>query len=150
MLSFAWFYFSSGSRVSLKHSKNGEYSCSHGLLAFISHTRLSKELFVFLPLLSSGANLALRRIANEDTGDRGKVFVCVIFVWFIVHLDFLSRKHFLRTNYLRIFLFGHLPFTNCEGRSLANDRCSVVLEYSPTGRYSTLSEQLLDIFLDFI
>ena len=73
MLSFEWFYLSSGSRVSLKHSKNGEYSCSHGLLAFISHTRLSKELFVFLPLLSSGANLALRRIANEDTGDRGKV-----------------------------------------------------------------------------
>ena len=29
-------------------------------------------------MLSSGANLALRRIANEDTGDRGKVFVCVI------------------------------------------------------------------------
>ena len=68
MLSFAWFYLSSGSLVSLKHSKNGEYSCSHGLLAFISHTRVSKELFVFLPLLSSGANLALRRIANEDTG----------------------------------------------------------------------------------
>ena len=150
MLSFAWFYLSSGSRVSLKHSKNGEYSCSHGLLALISHTRLSKELLVFLPLLSSGANLALRRIANEDTGDRGKVFVCVIFVWFIVHLDFLSRKHFLRTRYLRIFLFGHLPFANCEGRSLANDRCRVVLEYSPTGRYSTLSEQLRDIFLDFI
>ena len=33
---------------------------------------------MFLPLLSSGANLALRRIANEDTGDRGKVFVRVI------------------------------------------------------------------------
>ena len=33
---------------------------------------------MFLPLLSSGANLALRRIANEDTGDRGKVFVSVI------------------------------------------------------------------------
>ena len=104
---------------------------------------------MFLPLLSSGANLALRWIANEDTGDRGKVFVCVIFVWFIVHLDFLSRKHFLRTRHLRIFLFGHLPFANCEGRSLANDRCRVVLEYSPTGRYSTLSEQLRDIFLDF-
>ena len=79
MLSFAWFYLSSGSRVSLKHSKNGEYFCSHGLLASISHTRLSKELFVFLPLLSSGANLALRRTANEDTADRGKVFVYVIF-----------------------------------------------------------------------
>ena len=138
MLSFAWFYLSSGSRVSLKHSKNGEYSCSHGLLAFISHTRLSKELFMFLPLLSSGANLVLRRIANEDTGDRGKF--CGIFVWFIVHLDFLCRKHFLRTRHLRIFLFGHLPFANCGGRSLENDRCRVVLEYSPTGRYSTLSE----------
>ena len=78
MLSFAWFYLSSGCLVSAKHSKNGECSCSHGLLAFIPHARLSKELFVFLPLLSSGANLALRRIANKDTGDRGKVFVCVI------------------------------------------------------------------------
>ena len=29
---------------------------------------MSKELFVLLPLLSSGANLALRRIGNEDTG----------------------------------------------------------------------------------
>ena len=105
---------------------------------------------MFLPLLSSGANLALRRIANEDTGDRGKVFVWVILVWFIVHLEFLSRKHFVRKRHLRIFLFGHLPFANCVGRSLANDRCRVVLEYSPTGRYSTLSEQLRDIFLDFI
>ena len=78
VLSFPWFYLSSGSSVSAKHSKNGECYCSHGLLAFISHTSLSKELFVLLPLLSSGANLALRRIANKDTGDRGKVFVCVI------------------------------------------------------------------------
>ena len=78
VLSFAWFYFSSGSPVSAKHSKKGECSCSHGLLAFISHTRLSKELFVFLPLLSSGANLALRQLVNKDTTDRGKVFVCVI------------------------------------------------------------------------
>ena len=76
-----------------------------------------------LVILLSGANLALRRIANEDTGDQGKVFVCVIFVWFVVHLDFLSGKHFLRTRHLRTFLFGHLPFANCEGRSLANDRC---------------------------
>ena len=48
---------------------------SYGLLPFISHTRLSIELLVFLPLLSSGENLALRRIANEDTENRGKVFV---------------------------------------------------------------------------
>ena len=33
---------------------------------------------MFLPLLSSGANLAQTRIANEDTGNRSKVFVCVI------------------------------------------------------------------------
>ena len=33
---------------------------------------------MFLLSLSSGANLALRRIAKEDTGDRGKVFVCDI------------------------------------------------------------------------
>ena len=78
VLLFAWFYLSSGSLVSAKHSKDGECSCSHGLLPFISQGYLSKELFVFLPLLSSGANLALRRIANEDTGDRGKVFVSVI------------------------------------------------------------------------
>ena len=95
---------------------------------------------MFLPLLSSGANLVLRRIANEDTGDRGKVFGCVIFVWFIVNLEFLSRKHFVRTRRLRIFLFGHLPFANCVSLSLANDRCRVILEYSPTGRYITLSE----------
>ena len=81
----------------------------------------------------------LRRIANEDTGDRGKIFVCVIFVWFIVHLD-VSRKHFVSTRHLRIFLFGLLPFANCVGRSLANDRCRVVFEYSPTGRYITLFE----------
>ena len=40
VLLFAWFYLSSGSPVSAKHSKNGECSCSHGLLPFISHTRL--------------------------------------------------------------------------------------------------------------
>ena len=33
---------------------------------------------MLLLLLSSGANLFLRQIADEDTGDRGKVFVCVI------------------------------------------------------------------------
>ena len=47
-------------------------------LSFRIQGYLSKELFVFLPLLSSGANLAVRRKANKDTGDRGKVFVCVI------------------------------------------------------------------------
>ena len=80
MLLFAWFYLSSRYPVSAKHSKNDECSCSHGLLPFFFRIQgyLSKELFVFLPLVSSGANLALRRIANEDTGDQGKVFVCVI------------------------------------------------------------------------
>ena len=91
MLSFAWFYLSYGSPISAKHLKNGECSCSHGLLAFISHTRLSKELFVFLRLLTSGANQALRGIANKDTGARGKVLFA-LFAWFIVHLDFLSRN----------------------------------------------------------
>ena len=33
---------------------------------------------MFLPLLSSGANLALRRIANKYIGDRGKGFVSVV------------------------------------------------------------------------
>ena len=40
--------------------------------------KVTCEKSVFLPLLSSGANLALTRIANEDTGNRGEVFVCVI------------------------------------------------------------------------
>ena len=40
VLLFTWFYLSSGSPVSAKHSKNGECSCSHGLLPFISHARL--------------------------------------------------------------------------------------------------------------
>ena len=92
MLSFAWLYLSSGSPVSAKHSKNGECSCSHGLLAFISDTRLSKVVFVFLPSLSSGANIALRRIANEDTGDRGKVFVCVIRVVYRTPEFYVSKR----------------------------------------------------------
>ena len=115
MLSFAWFYLSSGSPVSAKHSKNGKCSCSHGLLAFISDTGLSKVVFVFLPSLSSGANIALIRIANEDTGDRGIRSLFALFAKFIVHLDFMSRKDFLRTSHPRIFLFGHLPFANCVG-----------------------------------
>ena len=77
VLSFAWFYLPYGTPVSAKHSKNGECSGSHGLLPFISHTKLSKELFVFLPLLSSGANLALRRIANDPLDEKiGFTHVC--------------------------------------------------------------------------
>ena len=57
-----------------------------------------------------------------------------------VHLDCLSRKEFLRTRHVRVFFFGHLPLPKCVGRSKANDRCRRVLEYSLTGRYSTLSE----------
>ena len=136
-LSFAWFYLSSGSPVS-KHSKNGECSCSHGLQAFISHTRLSKELFVFLPLLSFGSKLALRRIAKEDTDEVRSLFA--LFACFIVHLDFLSRKAFLRTRLVRIFLFGHPPFSKRVGRSIENDHYRGVLEYSLTSRHSTVSE----------
>ena len=143
MLLFAWFYLSSGSPVSAKHSKNGKCSCSHCLLPFISKSRLCKELFVFLPLLPSGVNLALRRIANEHTGDRDKVFFSFfspLFAWFVVHLEFLSRKEFLRTRHVRIFLFGHLPFSKRVGRSKANEHCRGVLQHSLTGRYRTPSE----------
>ena len=122
-LSFAWFYLSSGSPVS-KHSKNGECSCSHGLQAFISHTRLSKELFVFLPLLSSG---------YKATGDRGKVFVCVTRVPYHTPGFSVSKKN------LGIFLFRHLPFVNCVGCSTVNDHCRGVLVYS-NARCSTPSE----------
>ena len=130
MLSFPWSYLSSGSSVSAKHSKNGECYCSYGLLAFISHTSLSKELFVLLPLLSSCANLALRRIANKDTGDRGKVFVCVIGEVYRTPGFSVSKKNSLRTMHLRFFLFRHLPFVNCVGRSIANDHCRGVLVFS--------------------
>ena len=67
-------------------------------------------------------------------------FLFALFAWFIVHLDFLSRKEFLRMRHVRVFFFGHLPFPKCVGRSKANDRCRRVLEFSLTGRYSTLSE----------
>ena len=66
--------------------------------------------------------------------------VNALFVWFIVHLDFLSRKELLRTRHVRVFFFGHLPLPKVVGRSKGNDRCRLVLEYSLTGRYSTLSE----------
>ena len=66
-------YFFWNSR--LGNTQRTEAVFSYGLLPFISHTRLSIELLLFLPLLSCGENLALRRKANEDTGDRGKVFV---------------------------------------------------------------------------
>ena len=83
VLSFAWFYIISGSSVWEKHSKNGTCSCSLGLPTSISRRRLSNVLFVFssldlIPLLFSGANLAFKRIANKDAGDRGQVFICVI------------------------------------------------------------------------
>ena len=90
---------------------------------------------MLLLLLSSGANLALRQISNEDAGDRGK-FLFALFAWFIV---FLSLKCFLITRQVRIFLFGHL-FSKRVGRSKADDHLRGVLEYSLTGRYSTLSE----------
>ena len=61
--------------------------------------------------------------------------VNALFAWFIVHLDFLSRKEFLRTRHVRVFFFGHLPLPKCVGRSKANDRCRRVLEYSLTGRH---------------
>ena len=66
--------------------------------------------------------------------------VNALLAWFIVRLDFLSRKEFLRTRHVRVFFFGHPPLPKCLGRSKANDRCRRVLEYSLTGRYSTLSE----------
>ena len=67
-------------------------------------------------------------------------FLFALFTWFIVHLDFLSRKEFLSTRHLRISLFRSLPFANCVGRSIANDHCRGVLEYDLMDRYSTLSE----------
>ena len=66
--------------------------------------------------------------------------VNTLFAWFIVHLDFLSRKEFLRTRHVRVSFFGQLPLPKCVGRSKANDRSGRVLEYSLTGRHSTLSE----------
>ena len=115
VLSFAFFSLSPGSPVSAKHSKNGECSCSHGLLVFISHTRLSKELFVFLPFLSSGANIARRRIANKDTGDRGKVFAFVICVVYRTP-GFSVSKRISKNEASSYFFFRHLPFANCVGR----------------------------------
>ena len=111
MLLSAWFYLSSRLPVS---AKNGKCSCSHGLLPFNSHTRLSEELFLFLPLLSSGANLALRRTANEDTGDRGKVFVCVIRVAYRTH-GFSVSKRFSKKEASSYFLVWPLSICHLSG-----------------------------------
>ena len=71
-------------------------ACSYflGLLPLICRTRLSNVLFVFSSFtvfycyFLARISLALRRIANEDTGDRGKVFVntlrylhCLSYTW---------------------------------------------------------------------
>ena len=53
---------------------------------------------------------------------------------------FSVSKRILRTRHVRVFFYGHLPLPMCVGRSKANDRCRRVLEYSLTGRHSTLSE----------
>ena len=44
-------------------------------------------------------------------------FLFALFAWFIVHLDFPSRKEFIRTRHVRVFFFGHLPLPKCVGRS---------------------------------
>ena len=96
----------------------------------------------FLLYLSSflflGASLALRRIANEDTGDRGKVFVCVIRVVYRILVFYVSNR----------ISNTEACFFKRVGRSIVNNHCMGVLEYSLTGRYSTLSEN--EIFIDFI
>ena len=63
-----------------------------------------------------------------------------LFAWFTLHLDFLSRKEFQRPRHVRIFLFGLLPIFKRVSRSLVNNQCRSVLEYSLTGKDGTLFE----------
>ena len=56
--------------------------------------------FNLLPLLFSGANLAVRRIANEDTGDRSQVFICVICVVHRTPESSVPRRRHLRDMFL--------------------------------------------------
>ena len=64
----------------------------------------------------------------------------MLFAWFIVHPNFLSRNEFLRARDVRILSFGHLPFSKRVGLSIANDHYRGALEYSLTGSHSTLYE----------
>ena len=75
--------------------------------------------------------------------------VNALFAWFIVHLDFLSRKEFLRTRHVRVFFFGHLPLPKCVGRSKANDRCRRVFSNGADIVHS-LREHFRDMLLDYI
>ena len=62
---------------------------------------------ILLSSLSSGAKLALMRIANEDIGDGGNVFVCVIHVVYRKPGFSVSKRISFECS-KRIFLFGHL------------------------------------------
>ena len=103
--------------------------------------------YILLPLrwyiLFYGYNIRQAH-ANDSSQNTLSIWmnwrVNALFAWFIVHLDFLSRKEFLRTRYVRVSFFGQLPLPKCVDRSKANDRSRRVLEYSLTGRHSTLSE----------
>ena len=68
-------------------------------------------------------------------------FLFALLAWFIVHLDFLSLKEFLRARHVRIFLIGHLLFSKRVGHLKAKDHSRGVIEYSLTGRYSTPSKK---------
>ena len=90
-------------------------------------------LFIF-----RGESTSQRRIANEDTSDRGEVFVCVIRVVYRIPVFYVSKR----------ISNTEACFFKRVGRSIVNNHCRGVLEYSLTGRYSTLSEN--EIFIDFI
>ena len=97
MLSFVWFYLDLDLPTWQNIQGTGPCSCSPSLLpSTISHRRLANVLFVFYYLtfhpLFSGANQALRRIANEDRKDRSKVLVCVIHLAYRMPAFSVSKK----------------------------------------------------------